>query len=116
MLRFKTDRPWLRIGGTLLGFAFLWVGGVSIHGATTMAGLDAPDRVFWYGVTVMIAGVLAVGAAWLEPRPDRVFCPTTRRPGQQLKGPPPDDNEQSALFQDAVFQTRPPRADPPVRP
>ncbi|MBT5264772.1 MAG: hypothetical protein HOL85_08070 [Rhodospirillaceae bacterium] len=95
---FKTDRLTLRIGGTVLGGAFLALGGLSVHGAITISNLVAPDRVFWYGVTVLIAGVLSIGFAWLEARPDRVFCPTVRRPGHQLAGPAPKDTEFDRLF------------------
>jgi hypothetical protein len=95
----KPSHKTLRVGGVILGLAFLVVGAVSVHGALTMTGLDDPDRVFWYGVTTLIAGALSILFAAIEPKPEWVFCAPPRRPGHRLVGPAPEDTEQSSLFE-----------------
>jgi hypothetical protein len=75
----RTDHLVLRIGGTLMGVFFLAVGYLTLTGLETAEGVTAPDRVYWYGVTMIIGGVLAIGFAWLEPRLDQVYCATPKR-------------------------------------
>lgn len=88
----RTDHLVLRTGGTLMGVFFLAIGKLTLTGLETMEGITNPDRVYWYGVTMVIGGVLAIGFAWLEPRLDQVYCATPkrwfrRRPYQSDSGP-----------------------------
>ena len=75
----RTDHLILRIGGTLMGMFFLTIGYFTLAGMQEAKDLVAPDRVFWYGVTMIIGGVLAIGFAWLESRLDQVYCATPKR-------------------------------------
>lgn len=75
----RTDHLVLRIGGTLMGIFFLAVGYFTLNGLQGTVQIDNPDRVLWYGVTMVIGGVLAIGFAWLEPRLDQVYCATPKR-------------------------------------
>lgn len=75
----RTDHLVLRTGGTLMGVFFLAIGYLTLTGLETMEGITNPDRVYWYGVTMVIGGVLAIGFAWLEPRLDQVYCATPKR-------------------------------------
>jgi hypothetical protein len=79
MKLFYTDHLVLRVGGTLMGVFFLAVGCFALNGLETAAPIDSPDRVLWYGITMIIGGVLAIGFAWLEPRLDQVYCATPKR-------------------------------------
>ena len=88
----RTDHLVLRTGGTLMGVFFLAIGYLTLTGLETMEEITNPDRVYWYGVTMVIGGVLAIGFAWLEPRLDQVYCATPkrwfrRRPYQSDSGP-----------------------------
>jgi hypothetical protein len=74
-----TDHLVLRVGGTLMGVFFLAVGRFALNGLEGTAPIDNPDRVLWYGITMIIGGVLAIGFAWLEPRLDQVYCATPKR-------------------------------------
>jgi hypothetical protein len=74
-----TDHLVLRIGGTLMGIFFLTIGYYTLDGLENAKDLIDPDRVFWYGVTMVIGGVLAIGFAWLESRLDQVYCATPKR-------------------------------------
>jgi len=75
----RTDNLVMRIGGTLMGIFFLVVGVYSLNGLEAATGPADADRVFWFGVTMSIGGVLAIGFAWLEPRLDQVYCAPPRR-------------------------------------
>jgi hypothetical protein len=74
-----TDHLVLRIGGTLMGIFFLTIGYLTLTGMDAAGELADPDRVYWYGVTMIIGGVLAIGFAWLESRLDQVYCATPKR-------------------------------------
>lgn len=74
-----TDHLVLRIGGTLMGVFFLVIGYLTLTGMDEVKDLVAPERVYWYGVTMIIGGVLAIGFAWLESRLDQVYCATPKR-------------------------------------
>jgi hypothetical protein len=75
----RADHVVLRIGGTVMGVFFLAIGYLTLTGLEGAEGLNNPDRVSWYGVTMVIGGVLAIGFAWLEPRLDQVYCATPKR-------------------------------------
>lgn len=75
----RTDNLFLRVGGTVMGLFFLVIGYLTLDGMASAGPLDDPDRVLWYGITMLIGGVLAIGFAWLEPRLDQVYCATPKR-------------------------------------
>ena len=80
----------MRVGGTVMGAFFLVVGTYALTGLKNTGQLDDPDRVYWYGVTMLIGGVLAIGFAWLEPRLDQVYCAAPKlwfwKPRRDLRG------------------------------
>ena len=91
----RTDKLHLRLAGTALGLFFLVIGGGSIATAQPVAA----EQALPFAIMAIVAGVAALGFAWLEAYPERVFCRPLRRPGHRLAGPPPDETEQAPLFE-----------------
>jgi len=75
------DQLMRRIGGTVCGIGFLALGMFALTATPQSLDEAATDRVFWFGVTVLIAGVLALPASWLIKRVDGVWCSPPKRWG-----------------------------------
>ena len=82
-----TDNLFMRIGGTVMGLFFLTIGTYTLTGMADAGPLTDPDRVLWYGITMLIGGVLAIGFAWLEPHLDQVYCAPPKRSFRRRRHP-----------------------------
>ena len=78
-MRIHRDQLVIRIGGSLLGFGFLGLGAFALAAAPADLPAADADRVFWFGVTLVIAGVLALAVSWLVHRLDNIWCAPPRR-------------------------------------
>ena len=79
MKTLRTDNLVMRVGGTVMGVFFLVAGAYALTGLDRAGNLNDRDRVLWFGITMLIGGVLAIAFAWLEPRLNQVYCATPRR-------------------------------------
>ena len=70
-----------RVIGTITAFCFLALGSFALVGDD--GGLDAAgqDRVFWFGITSIIAGLLALAMSWLIKEIEGVWCSPPKRWG-----------------------------------
>jgi len=75
----RTDNLAVRIGGTVMGVFFMVVGTYALAGIDLAGDLNDRDSVLWFGITMLIGGLLAIGFAWLEPHLDQVYCAAPKR-------------------------------------
>lgn len=78
-MKLHFDQLPMRIAGSALGVGFILIGAYAIAGAPE--GLDAygRDRAFWFGVTSITGGCLAVLMSWLAGRLDNIWCAPPRK-------------------------------------
>ncbi len=81
MMTIYRDQLMRRIGGTICGLGFLALGLYSLTGLPATLEEAAANRVFWFGVTTLIAGIVALPASWLIKRVDGVWCSPPKRWG-----------------------------------
>lgn len=86
-----TNQLAIRVLGTLTGLAFLAVGAYAAFGADETVGAFARERSFWFGLTALAGGVLAIGLSWLDSDLSGVWCRSPRRSPPVIPGsaPPP---------------------------
>ena len=75
---FRHDRPATRILGLLSGVGYGVVGVVAMTAPAELVP-SGHDRVFWFGVTAAIVGVIAVAASLFARDLDNIWC---RHPGR----------------------------------
>ena len=78
-MKIHSDRPGRRWFGTLVGLGFLAFGCFSLVGGGDELEAAIRDRAQWYGITLVIAGVLAVMASWGIRDIDGIWCAPPRR-------------------------------------
>lgn len=75
----RTDDLPMRLGGVAVGLGFLGLGLFSLIGRRTLADAALSDRAFWYGVTMVIAGVCAIVASLTIKDLRGIWCRQPRR-------------------------------------
>ena len=73
-VRIHTDRPAIRVLGTLTGLGFLAVGGYAVFGADPGVAEAMRERALWFGITAIVGGVWAIAVSWLEADLSGVWC------------------------------------------
>jgi len=73
-MRFHKDQLNIRIPATVLGIAFFAFGAFSFNGSGTQTDPYIQDRALWFGVTLMLAGALAVSISWLVRDLHNIWC------------------------------------------
>ena len=68
-----------RVHGTALGIGYCLIGLYSLTGSFEQPDAVVRDRAFWFGITALVVGVVAVAVSWLEQRLDLVWCADPRR-------------------------------------
>ena len=79
MPRLRTDRPVARAIGTAFGIGYCAIGAYSLLGSFDQTDALVRDRAFWFGITAVVVGVVAIAVSWLEERLDLVWCADPRR-------------------------------------
>jgi hypothetical protein len=79
-MRLHRNQLGVRVAGTLTGLGFLVVGAYAAFGADGSVGDYARERSFWFGLTALVGGVLAIGMSWLDSDLTGVWCRSPRRP------------------------------------
>ena len=78
-MRLRRDHLASRLCGALIGVGFAALGTFAIAARSDfVSGADA-ERALWYGVTLIVVGVLAVFASWTATDLDRIWCRQPRR-------------------------------------
>ena len=78
-MKVHTDRIVARITGTAFGIGYCLIGGYALTGSFDQADPVVRDRAFWFGVTALVVGLVAIAVSWLERRLDLVWCADPRR-------------------------------------
>lgn len=73
-MQFHKDQLNIRIPATVLGISFFCFGLFSIIGGTDQSDPYIQDRALWFGITLLIAGVLAVAISWLVRDLHNIWC------------------------------------------
>ena len=73
-VRIHTDRPAIRVLGTLTGAGFLAVGTYAIFGADASVAEALRERATWFGITALVGGVWAIALSWLDADLSDVWC------------------------------------------
>jgi hypothetical protein len=78
-MKLHRDEPAIRVTGSLVAVCFLFLG----YYALTAATPDVPDlnrdRAFWFGVTCLVAGFLAIVLTWTIKDIRGVWCAPPQR-------------------------------------
>jgi hypothetical protein len=83
-MKIYRNRMVRRVIGSITAFCFLAIGAFALLGnklglSTTGLDADGLDRVFWFGITSIVGGILALAMSWLIKDIDGVWCSPPRR-------------------------------------
>ena len=78
-MKVHTDRLLARLTGTAFGVGYCLIGLYAFTGSFEQTDAVVRDRAFWFGITSLVVGVVAVAVSWLERRLDLVWCADPRR-------------------------------------
>ena len=70
-----------RVIGSITALCFLALGAFALLGNSGDLDAAGQDRVFWFGITSIIAGALALAMSWLIKEIDGVWCSPPKRWG-----------------------------------
>ncbi|MGH7264416.1 MAG: hypothetical protein ACREMB_06105 [Candidatus Rokuibacteriota bacterium] len=68
-----------RLLGTVVGLGFCLLGTYAVLGAPAVPDPVPAGRVLWYGITLIVVGVIAVAASWYVEDADTIWCRPPRR-------------------------------------
>ena len=91
-LRIHFSRLPVRIAGSLLGLGFLLVGLYALFGGEAV---DAAlrERARGFGISAVLAGLVAIPTSWLVERLDDIWCAPPRRGWFRAKRPARGDRD-----------------------
>ena len=69
----------MRVCGTLAGLLFLFIGCYALFGGGDAVDPQLRDRAFGFGLSAVIAGLIALPVSWLVRRLDNIWCPPPRK-------------------------------------
>jgi hypothetical protein len=74
----RPDQRATRLLGTVVGVGFCLLGAYTVLGSWEL--VDPGARVFWYGVSSIVIGLVAIVGSWFVEDADRIWCrhPTRR--------------------------------------
>ena len=79
VLKIHNDQLVRRVFGTVTAFGFYAFGLYALLGSNTLNDPLTQDRAFWFGVTLIIGGSLALLMSWLVKEVDGVWCGSPKR-------------------------------------
>jgi hypothetical protein len=69
-----------RLLGTLAGIGFCALGAYALLGVRALGDPTPGHRVLWFGITLIVVGLIAIGSSWWVADADSVWCrPPPRR-------------------------------------
>lgn len=78
-MAFQVNSLASRVIGTVIGGGMLAFGVVAFQFTGEAPDAEMADRAFWYGITLMAAGALAVVLTWLAPDLTNIWCRPPKR-------------------------------------
>lgn len=82
-MRLRADQLLKRTVGTLVGLGFLTLGLFSVFGSADLVHEINRDRAFWFGITSIVIGLIAIAASLDVKNLDEIWC---RHPGRWGSG------------------------------
>jgi hypothetical protein len=80
MTRRRDDQLGKRLLGTLAGIGFCALGAYAVVEAHRLGDPTPGRRVVWFGITLIVIGLIAIGSSWWVSDVDTVWCrPPPRR-------------------------------------
>ena len=76
----------MRLSGTLVGVGFLLLGTFALIGPGVPTSAENQDKAFWFGMHLIVGGVLAVFASWTAENLDGIWCRHPHRWGSSGRG------------------------------
>ena len=73
------DQLPMRIGGTLVAAFFLFVGCYALFGGGDAVQPLLRERAFGFGISALLAGLIALPVSWLVKRLDNIWCAPPRK-------------------------------------
>lgn len=71
-----------RLLGTGCGAGYCLLGAYSVLGAGALADPARGDRALWWGLTLLLVGLIAIAGSWYVDDVDRIWC---RPPPRKLR-------------------------------
>ena len=95
-MRLHRDELVMRIGGTLVGLGFLLMGLYALFGGGDALDPVVRERAEGFGISAVIAGLIAIPVSWLVKRLDNIWCAPPRRGWWRPSGPREDRDDPSS--------------------
>jgi hypothetical protein len=69
-----------RLLGSIVRIGFCLLGAYAVLGVRALGDPTPGQRVLWYGVTLIVIGLIAIGSSWYVEDVDTIWCrPPPRR-------------------------------------
>ena len=68
----RRDQGVKRLLGTVAGTGFCLLGAYTVLGSQGLP--DLGGRVLWYGITLIVIGLIAIASSWYVEDVDRIWC------------------------------------------
>ena len=78
-MQIHRDQLVMRLGGTLIALFFLFVGSYALFGGGDAVEAGLRERAFGFGISALIAGLIALPVSWLVKRLDNIWCAPPRK-------------------------------------
>ena len=78
-MKIHRDQLVMRIGGTLVAVFFLFVGCYALFGGGDAVDPQLRERAFGFGISAVLAGLIALPISWLVKRLDNIWCSPPRK-------------------------------------
>ncbi len=78
-MRLRRDHLAMRLCGALIGVGFAALGTFALAARSDFVSGAVAERTLWYGVTLIVAGVLAILVSWTATDLESIWCRQPRR-------------------------------------
>jgi hypothetical protein len=87
----RRHQPAKRLLGTAVGVGFCLVGAYAVLGIPALPDAVRGDRVLWYGITVILVGLVAIASSWYVDDVDGIWCRHPARTWRSRRHDGPSD-------------------------
>ena len=78
-MHLRRDHLASRLCGALIGVGFAALGTFAVAARSDFVSEADAERTLWYGVTLIVAGILAIFVSWTATELDKIWCRQPRR-------------------------------------